>query len=338
MGPAVSSRSTILPPPEAFEEPGSTWEDFNRRRRVFYSRIRGNFDLLIGGGILAAYVLVGIAALAVYGSSVTTLATNFELSQPPPLGPSLAHPFGVMSGVGVDTFAALFQATPIDLALVLGPILLAATIGILVGAHSGLQRGSRDIVLTSAADVFAGVPPFFLVLVLYLGVVAFFPPEQSLVVFALLLIVVLWPYYARPVRARAQQISSEPFVEGARAAGALPRRLLFRHVIPNSYYPVLAQAPVDVFTIFFVLTLFPYLSCAAGAAGIFGDLTPFPVIPYPEWGYLLAQGSCYGWSPIASVNYWWMYTFPALAILVFGIALALACDGATRLAGRVRTT
>ena len=334
MEPAVSSRSTVLPPPEAFEEPSSTWEEFNRRRRVFFARIRGNFDLWIGGGLLGAYILVGIAALAVYGTSVTTLVTSFELARPPPVGPSPGHPLGVMSGVGVDTFDALFQATPIDLALVLGPIVLAATIGVLVGAHSGLQRGSRDIALTSAADVFAGVPPFFLVLVLYLGVVAFFPPEQSLVVFALLLIVVLWPYYARPVRARAQQVSSEPFVESARAAGALPRRLLFRHVIPNSYYPVLAQAPVDVFTIFFVLTLFPYLNCTSA---IFGELTPFPTLPYPEWGFLLAQGSCYGWSAVASANFWWMYTFPALTILVFGIALALACDGATRLAGRVRS-
>jgi peptide/nickel transport system permease protein len=150
---------------------------------------------------------------------------------------------------------------------------------------------------------------------------------------------VLWPYYARPVRARAERVAREPYVEASRAAGASSTRLLTRHVLPNSLYPVFAQIPIDVYNIFFVLTVFPYLGCISlrtgGSAG-YAWLTPLPTIPFPEWGTILAVGACYGWQPIWNLNFWWMYAFPAAAIVLFGIAMALTCDGMEQLLhGRV---
>ncbi|MCI4339673.1 MAG: ABC transporter permease subunit, partial [Thermoplasmata archaeon] len=231
------------------------------------------------------------------------------------------------------------QATPIDLALIGGSILLAVAAGLLLGAYAGLVGGPVDLAVTLVSDLLATVPPFFFVMVLFLGLQPFIHPPSYLWVFAVLYALVLWPYHARPVRARAQQVAGEPYVEAARAAGAGTGRLLGRHVIPNSLSPLLAQIPVDVYNFLFVLTVFPFLGCFG--SGFFQDLTPLPLVAggiYPEWGYILATGACVGWSPLNELNHWWMYAFPAIVVVLFGIAVALVCDGTERLLAGARPT
>jgi peptide/nickel transport system permease protein len=278
-------------------------------------------------GLLLLGVFGGLALAAVlrYGL-VEQLPSRFSwVVGPYPPGPSPAHPFGVMSGLGVDVAHALWLATPWDLAL-LGSILgLAAMGGTLVGASAGFLRGPVDWVVTGFVDVLLAVPPFFLVVILYLGTLPFVRVDQHLPLFVLEFAFVLWPYYARPVRARALSVAQEPYVESARATGSPPGRTLLYHVLPNSLGPSLAQLPIDVYQVFFVLTVFPFLACYAG--GSFSLLSPLPYAGFPEWGNLLAYGACFGWSPLAGADFWWMYLFPALVVLLFGAAVALTADG-----------
>jgi peptide/nickel transport system permease protein len=323
--------SVQTPSPPAAELP-ATWTETKRPWVRLRERARGNVPLAVGAFLLLAYVAIAVAAVVRFGSGLVTLSIDPSLAnQIAPSGPDAAHPFGVLSGqsVGFDILASLFQATPIDLALLGGPILLATVIGLLVGAYSGLVGGPIDLALTFVSDLLTTVPPFFLVMVLFLGVHRFFLPEWYLPVFGVLAALVLWPYHARPVRARAAQIAGENYVEAARAAGSKNGRLLRRHVIPNSMFPMFAQIPVDLYNLVFVLTVFPFLYCTSSTT--FGYLTALPTTFYPEWGFLLAEGVCYGWSPLAASDFWWMYAFPAAAIVLFGIAVALVCDGAERL-------
>ena len=155
---------------------------------------------------------------------------------------------------------------------------------------------------------------------------AWVPIPDHLLVFGLLFGAILWPYYARPVRALALEVSRERYVEAARAAGASGRRLVARHVLPNSLAPIFAQAPIDVYTVFFVLTVFPFLGCFSPIP----TLSVLPTTAFPEWGNLLALGACHGWSVLGGVGFWWMYTFPLAAIVVFGLGVSLLCDGAER--------
>lgn len=327
----MSAGFAPAPPPEV--EGG--WDAFSGARpagRVL-KRYLANPTLVAGTVLLALYGVLALDALARYGSGWDVLTPDFALgAQLNPPGPSLSHPFGILSGIGVDELSALIQATPTDLAVIGGPILVAATVGIAIGAYSATVGRVGDFLLTALADLVSGVPPFFLVMVLFLGVQHLIRPSQYLLVFGLFFALVLFPYYARPVRARALEIVEEPYVEAARASGASRPRVLLRHVVPNSLVPVMAQIPVDVGNILFVLTVFPYLGCLAGQVGnaFYGALTPLPAAVYPEWGYLLAEGACFGWSPVPSGNHWWMYAFPALVIVGFGVAVSLACDGVVR--------
>jgi len=295
------------------------------------ARVRRDPTLLAGLALLGMFLGAGVAALLRYGAGRDTPPVDLAVAQPGtiPPGPSEAHPFGMDPILGIDVASSLWRATPNDLALVGAILLIAATVGLLVGAYAGLAGGWVDHLAVGASDLLVGVPPFFLVIVLYLGVVGLAPPGDGLPVFALLFAFVLWPYYARPVRVVAQRVAVAPYVESARAAGAGSDRLLFRHVLPNSLYPVLAQLPIDVFNVFFVLSVFPFVGCYGGG-GAFSVIPITPSLLYPEWGSLLAYGACYGWSPL-DYGAWWGYLFPAAVIVAFGFMVVLLCDGVERL-------
>jgi len=331
----MSAPSPAEPIPDDAEPLGPEWE-FRKAWWVrLRERTRGNLPLGLGTLLLAGYAVVAVAAWLHFGAGLLTLAQNPILgSEATPPGPDRAHPFGVLGTIGVDLFDGLWQATPVDLALIGGSVLLAVGLGLVLGAYAGFTGGPVDLAVTFCTDLISTVPPFFLVMVLFLGLQSFLASGWFLVVFGLLYAVVLWPYHARPVRARALQIAGETYVEAARAAGATNGRLLRRHVIPNSIFPVLAQIPVDIYSFLFVLTVFPFLHCESGA--LFANLSPLPTTSYPEWGYLLGVGACYGWSPLAASDHVWMYAFPALVVVVFGIAVALCCDGLERVLAGAR--
>ena len=292
-------------------------------------RLRENPSLLLGLAILAAFGAVAVWAVWQWGGSLTDTPFSLVLANTdPPLGPSAAHPFGVMSSWGVDILQVILRATPIDLALVGGPILLAAAFGGVIGAFAGYSGGWIDASVLGFADIFGSVPSFLLVWVLYFGVVRWVPEQQSLPLFGILLAVVLWPNYAQAVRALSQEVARESFIEAARATGAGSLRIVRRHIYPNSVAPVFAQAPFDVYAIFFIFTLFPFINCRG--FGGYRLLTALPTTLYPEWGSELGHGACFGWNVLPELNYWWMYAFPLATIVAFGVGVALFCDGAER--------
>lgn len=292
-------------------------------------------ELWAGLGVLLGFVVLAVGELAVRGAAVGVLPSEAAWVGGPALGPSGRHPFGVMSGLGVDIASSLALATPWDLAIVGGILLLASGVGILVGALAGLHEGgSVDLALTFWTDAISGIPPVVWVAAVFFTVAPHVQSSRFLPGFVLLFGAVLWPYYARPVRARARIVGGTAYLQSARASGAGTYRLLVDHVVPNSLGPAFAQLPVDVGNVFFVLSVFPFVACYGGATPLFPLLSPLPYVPFPEWGYLLAEGACNGTSVIWTYNYWWMYTFPALAIIVFGLGIAMASDGMQKLLAR----
>jgi thermopsin len=295
--------------------------------------------LWAGLGILVAYLAVALSALVVYRGSLDHVPTNASWIPPfNPIGPSTAHPFGVLPGLGTDLFRALWQATPWDLAIVAGILAIDAGLGWVLGSLAGMNEGGvLDSVVTFLGDTLGAIPSFFLVVALFAGLATVAPSETGLPVFVLLFGLVIWPTTARTTRERARIVAREPFLESAEASGGDRPYLFFRHILPNSISPLLAQLPIDVAPIFFVLTIFPWFWDCAGPGGSKGTYyliaslppySPLPSVNFPEWGNLLAVGTCEG-LPISTVGttYWWMVLFPLLAIILLGIAIALVCDG-----------
>jgi len=299
-------------------------------------------SLWAGIAILAGYLAVAMSALIVFRNSLYAVPINPTWIPPfNPIGPSYAHPFGVLPGLGTDLFRALWQATPFDLAIVGGILVIDAGLGWVLGGIAGMNEGGVvDSVVMFLSDTLGAIPSFFLVVALFAGLWTVAPASVNLPVFVLLFGLVIWPTTARTTRERARQVAREPYLESARASGAGRTYLFFRHILPNSLSPVLAQLPIDVAPIFFVLTIFPWFWDCAGPGGSKGlyyliaslpPYSPLPAVNFPEYGNLLAIGTCEG-LPISTVGSagWWMVLFPLLAILFLGIGIALVCDGIDR--------
>jgi peptide/nickel transport system permease protein len=298
----------------------------------------------VGVGLLSVYVAAAVSALFVFEGSLDRLTERTQwVSSLHPIGPSSAHPFGIMPGFGTDLFRALWQATPWDLGIVASILVIDVGLGLFLGGIAGLNEGGiLDAIVTFVGDSVASIPAFLLVIVVLIGLATLAPQEVGLPAFVVVFGVVLWPTMARTVRERARVVGHETFVEAARASGAPFRRLLVRHVLPNSVGPVLAQVPLDVAPIFFVLAIIPwFVNCQAPAGPGGGSPTPvflphfpgfwpLPTFAFPEWGYLLGFGTCEGFSFPGGFSYWWMYLFPLLVILGLGLAIGLFCDGIDR--------
>ncbi|MFZ0830205.1 MAG: ABC transporter permease subunit [Thermoplasmata archaeon] len=289
--------------------------------------------LLLGLTLVVFFVGVSVDAVTTFGPHLDTMYTRLSWATGAyPPGPSATHPFGVMDTLGVDEATALFQATPFDVALVTGITLPAALIGLVLGSAAGAgNRLAAGLVITGG-DLLLSIPAPFLVILIFLSLSRFLYPSEYLWVFGVAFVAILWPYHARVVRQRAVIVSQENYVEAARAAGASRAWVVRRHILPNSFTPILAQIPVDVASVFFVLTAFPYAAClgGGGVGSAFSIASPLPSRNFPEWGWLAANGACYGYSPVFAADFWWMFLFPIMMIALFSGTVMLLCDGLDR--------
>jgi peptide/nickel transport system permease protein len=227
--------SAAAPRREAHFSPGrEAWRRFRRHRLAVASSI----------------VLLLIVAAIVIGPLVWRLPIN-EIDFAAKLeGPSWAHPLGT-DDLGQDVLARLLYGGRVSLAVGLCAMLVACSVGVLVGAIAGMSRGSVDAVLMWLADLFLSLPTLpLLLLLIYLfreslkGVLG---PEGG--VFVLIVAVIgglRWMQVARLVRAQILSIREKEFIEAARALGASTVRQVVRHILPNALGPVIVAATIDV--------------------------------------------------------------------------------------------
>jgi len=84
---------------------------------------------------------------------------------------------------------------------------------------------------------------------------------------------------------------------------------MFRHILPNSWAPVVVQATMDMGSVVLVLAGLSFLGLGAPSG-------------YAEWGVMVSEGQAF-----VVVGYWWMVFFPGMAILMFVLAFNLMGDG-----------
>jgi peptide/nickel transport system permease protein len=117
-----------------------------------------------------------------------------------------------------------------------------------------------------------------------------------------------FPWYARIVYSEAQRVSGLLYVQSARAAGFSHWRILWKHMLPNSWTPAITQASMD----------FGYTILAAASLSFIGIGAKEPDI---EWGLMVAV------SRTKFLDYWWVAIVPGMAIFVTVFALNLIGDG-----------
>ncbi|MFQ6085109.1 MAG: ABC transporter permease [Candidatus Bathyarchaeia archaeon] len=278
---------------------GGWREDLGPRIREFrYSlHLLKQSPLAIAGlAIFTSVVLVAALApwIAPYGPTERIWEARF-------LPPSWEHPFGT-DNMGGDIFSRIIWAAQLDLKIMFVVVLTSAAIGCLLGAISGFAGGKVDEILMRVTDVFLAFPP----LILAMAVAAALGRSMDNLMIAL--IIVWWPWYARLIRGQVLVERERPYVEAARAIGAAKSRIIFRHVLPNSIYPIIVEMTLDLGSV---------LLTAAGLSFIGFGAQP----GIAEWGSMIAEGRNF------MLNSPWLVFFPGLAILFTALSLNAFGDG-----------
>lgn len=143
-------------------------------------------------------------------------------------GPSREHPFGT-DGNGRDVFAQTLHGVRTQLGFALLTVLAYVTLGSLLGAVAGYFGGSADFVTQRVTDTMGSMPSFVLILCVQAAL-----PHPDLGTLFLTIVAARFAEVARLVRTEVVDVSSRDYVLAARALGASPARVLFRHVLPNA--------------------------------------------------------------------------------------------------------
>jgi peptide/nickel transport system permease protein len=214
------------------------WSESWRRFRKHRLATVGMVVLLV----MVAAVLVGPF---VYRVPIDEIDFKAKLK-----GPSWAHPLGT-DDLGQDLLARMLYGGRISLAVGVAAMLIAVSVGTLVGAAAGQMGGTVDHALMRLTDLFISLPGLpLLLLLVYLfrdTLKKMLGPEMGVFILVVAVIGGLrWMLVARLVRAQFLSLREKEFVEAARGLGAPPLRQIVRHVLPNAMGPVIVAGTIDV--------------------------------------------------------------------------------------------
>ncbi|WP_216694743.1 ABC transporter permease subunit [Dietzia psychralcaliphila] len=221
------------------------------------------------------------------------------------LAPSWPHLMGTDT-LGHDTSVRVAQALQVSLAVAAGSAVAAAAIGVAVGAAASAGGARVDALLMRLTDAVAAVPHLLATVV----VVALFRGSITALVLALAL--THWPPVARIVRAETQKVMASGYVAASRVAGASPARLVRHHVLPA----VAGQAGLAV------VVMLPHAVWHESTLSFLGIGLP------PEeasLGTLIALSRA-----DLLLGRWWALAFPATALIVVTVAVALLAPAGRR--------
>lgn len=200
--------------------------------------------------------------------------------------------------LGRDILSRLIYGSRVSLAVGFTSILIGATLGTIVGLMAGYFGGRVDSVLSWMMNVQLSFP--FTLLALF--VMAVF--GGGLITLIAVLAVGVWVRYSRIMRGTVMSVKEDTYVAAAGASGVSTLRILGRHILPNSFAPIIVMAS---------FTMADTILAEAGLSFLGLGLNP----KIPTWGQMLADGRDY------LQTHWWLALIPGLAIslTVLGINL-----------------
>lgn len=249
------------------------------------------------GFVFGVLVLVPMALAAIFANYVAPYSPNDMLNQRyvPPLSPG--HLLGT-DNLGRDILSRLVFGARLSLVVGFLAISIALTAGTVLGVVAGYMKGAVDNVIMRIMDVLLAFPDILLALIM----ITMLGPGLQNVMIALGVAAI--PGYTRLARGATLEVAAFDFVEASRSLGTSRVRILFRHVLPNMFQPVLVVATLGV------------AGAILAAAGLsFIGLGAPPGTP--EWGAMLSDARSY------MRRAWWIATIPGIAITLTVLAISL---------------
>ncbi len=255
--------------------------------------------LAVVGTVVAITLLAGV--LAPYDPQYV----NPRLRMVPPLSISREATFHLLGTdqSGRDILSRVLFGGRVSLGIAATAVLLAGTVGVVLGILSGYFGGRIDSAIMRIADVQLSIPTILLAIAI---AAALGPSLRNLI---MVLAITGWVIFARTVRATTLTLRELTYVEAARCLGACNGRILWRHVLRNAWTPIIVLATQQT-------ALMMILESSLSFIGVGAPLGT------PSWGTMVADGRDY-----VMTNAWWLTAFPGLAISLTVLGINFFGDG-----------
>jgi ABC-type dipeptide/oligopeptide/nickel transport system permease subunit len=276
--------------------------------RTFRDRLAylGRFLWRDRSGIIGLVLFLVVVVAAVFAPQLSPhdpLDQNLRDSKQPPAWSaegSWNHPFGT-DNLGRDILSRVIHGTRVSLTVGFFGVLIAGTLGMVIGAIAGYAGGRLDAVIMGFINLVLSLP--YLLFVVFIASVL----GRSLINVILIFGITDSPIFARVTRGEVLRIRESGYVESAISIGARWGRILFDHILPNLIGPLITLATFEMSAMIFY----------EAGLGFLGLSVP-PTVP--SWGNMLSSGRKY------LTSYPWIATFPGLAIMFTSLGMNLLGD------------
>ncbi|BBI31130.1 ABC transporter permease [Cohnella abietis] len=253
-----------------------------------------------GFPLLAAIIMGFMAVCAIFPSAIAPYAPTAMNANDVLSSPGSKYWLGT-DYFGRDIFSLIVYGSQQSLAIGLVSVIIGGGIGTLIGVIAGYTGRVTDMVLMRFIDVIMTIPGILLALAISAALGA------SLFNMIIAVSAATIPGYARIMRGQVMSVKGRPFIEAAKAAGATPLAILWKHVLPNSLSPLLVMAAIGIGNAVLVGSSLSFLGL-----GVHGEV--------PDWGGLLSLGR--GYLTVA----WWIATFPGFALTLLVVSMNILGD------------
>jgi peptide/nickel transport system permease protein len=209
------------------------------------------------------------------------------------LRPGAGHPLGTDQN-GYDILGRLMAGGQVSMEVSVAVALAATGIGVVYGAVAGFFGKIVDTILMRIVDVGLAVPVIFL----FIFMSRIFRPTKLLLI--ALLAGLAWLGPARLVRGETLSLRTREFVQAVRSMGGSSRRIVLRHIIPNTIGTIIVNATFQVADAILILATLEYLGFSLPA-------------PTATWGSMLSDGTTF-----LENGYWWE-VYPVLVVIVLTV-------------------
>ena len=272
-----------------------------------WRRFRKNRGALVGAGLVAIVVFFAVAApLLVSHDPVAQDFDNGLTALGAPVAPGGIYPLGT-DELGRDVWSRLVHGASVSLQVGLAATFIAMTVGLGIALCAGYFGGLTDDLLMRLVDLVLAFP-FLLLAILLAALLRDSELGQGTATVFITLGAVSWTTMARVIRGKVLSLRERQFVHCARAAGASPSRIMWRHIMPNLTGTIAVLATIAMAQMILAESVLSYLG-----------LGPPP--PAPTWGRMLFEGQAYYRTAP------WLIVAPGLAIMITVVGFNLLGEG-----------
>lgn len=203
--------------------------------------------------------------------------------------------------MGQDVLSMLIYGVRTSLMVAVVSSLISGILGVLIGGLGGYLGGKVDTVVSEIINIFLMIPTFFLIML----IVSLFGSNIRNVMIVIGL--TSWSSNAKLMRAQALSLRERTFVKSAVAMGETKRQILFKYILPNGIFPVIANTTRGMAGAILTEASLSFLGL--------GDPNVI------SWGQMIYQGKEY------ITTSWWVSTFSGVAVIITVIIFYMLGDG-----------